>query len=270
MKQNVKINNDASREVMLTESKTMREGYIKEEQYYDVLDKIKAIPYMTDDMVVSVEQVANYYEVTKKAIDTVILRHRDELEEDGITTMVGDELRKFKKILTDLHGEDQLPIGKRTANLTILTKRAMLRIGMLLITSPIAKLVRNYLLDCEKEHTQEKQIWIAKREAGKIDRKRMTTAIANYIPESKHKRFAYPNYTNMIYKVLFGKDAKTMREERGFTKNDALRDSFTGDELVKVDEAETIVTALVTLGFGFDYIKGQLQNKYSIKIEGAK
>ena len=132
---------------------------------------------------------------------------------------------------------------------------------MLLTASPIAKEVRNYLLDCEEEHKQEKQIWIAKREAGKIDRKRMTTAIANYIPEGKHKRFAYPNYTNMIYKVLFGKDAKTMREERGFTKNDALRDSFAGDELVLVDEAETIVTALVTLGYEYDFIKTELQRK---------
>ena len=151
----------------------------------------------------------------------------------------------------------------KTHSLTIVTKRAMLRIGMLLTTSPIAKKVRNYLLDCEKETSQEKQIWIAKREAGKIDRKRMTTAISNYVAEGKNKRFAYPNYTNMIYQVIFGKTAKEMREERGFTKNDALRDSFTGDELSKVDESETITTALITLGFGFDYIKEQLRNKYT-------
>lgn len=262
MKQNVKTNNDTSREVVLTESKTMRESYIENEQYYDVLDKIKAIPYMTEDMVISVEQVANYYEVTKKAIETVISRHRDEIESDGYILLKGDELKKFKTDICLLHGEGNKIISNKTQSFSILTKRAMLRIGMLLTTSPIAKLVRNYLLDCEKETSQEKQIWIAKREAGKIDRKRMTTAIANYIPESKNKRFAYPNYTNMIYKVIFGKDAKIMREERGFTKNDALRDSFTGDELVLVDEAETIVTALVTLGFGFDYIKEQLQKKY--------
>lgn len=262
MKQNVKTNNDTSREVMLTESKTMREGYINNEEYYDVLDKIKAIPYMTEDMVVSSEQIANYYEVSTEAIKTVIKRHRDELEEDGITTLKGEELKSFKNKVCEVHGEPTKIISNKTTVLTILTKRAMLRIGMLLTTSPIAKLVRNYLLDCEREHTQEKQIWIAKREAGKIDRKRMTTAISNYIPESKHKRFAYPNYTNMIYKVLFGKDAKTMREERGFTKNDALRDSFTGDELVLVDEAETIVTALVTLGYEYDFIKTELQRKF--------
>lgn len=266
MKQNIN-NNNASREVILTESKTMRREYIDNEQNYDILDKIKALPYLTDDMVLSVEQVSNYYEVSNEAIKTVIKRHRDELEEDGISTMVGEELKDFKQILTEVHGASQLPIGKRTASLTIVTKRAMLRIGMLLTTSPIAKKVRNYLLDCEKETSQEKQIWIAKREAGKIDRKRMTTAISNYVAEGKNKRFAYPNYTNMIYQVIFGKTAKEMREERGFSKNDALRDSFTGEELSKVDESETITTALITLGFGFDYIKEQLRNKYTKTID---
>lgn len=38
MKQNVKV--QTSREVILTESKTMREEYIKEENF-DILDKIK-------------------------------------------------------------------------------------------------------------------------------------------------------------------------------------------------------------------------------------
>ena len=256
---------DASREVILTESKTMREEYIKEE-YFDVLDKIKAIPYMTKDMVVSVEQVANYYEVSKKAIETVLLRHRDELENDGIQVLKGEEFKSFKQQVCDLHGEGNKIISNKTRNLTIMTKRAMLRIGMLLTTSPIAKLVRNYLLDSEETLTQEQRKWIAKREAGIIDRKRMTTAISNYVPNTPHKRFTYPNYTNLIYKCIFNKTAKQMREERGFNKNDALRDSFTGNELQMVDEAETIVTALVTLGFGYDYIKSQLIMKFGNKI----
>lgn len=254
-------NQNTSREVVLTESKTMRNEFTQEE-YFDVLDKIKAIPYLTKDMVVSVEQVANYYEVSKKAIGTVISRNRDELESDGIITLKGDNLKELRCDICLLHGEGNKIISNKAQSLTIVTKRAMLRIGMLLTTSTIAKQVRTHLLDCEEEVSQDRQKWIAQREAGKIDRKRMTTAIANYIPESKNKRFAYPNYTNMIYKVVFNKDAKTMREERGYSKNELLRDSFTGDELRIIDECETIVTALVTLGFGYDYIKQQLENKY--------
>lgn len=259
MKQNT-MNN--SRELIFTESKTMREDYISNESNCDILDKIKAIPYLTKDMVVSVEQVSSYYEVSNDAIKKIIQRHRDELEEDGITVLKGESLKELRQNICEGH-EVPTKISNKTTTLTILTKRAMLRIGMLLTTGSIAKKVRTHLLNCEEETSQETQIWLAKREAGIIDRKRMTTAIGKYIPEGKNKRFAYPNFTNCIYKAIFGKDAKTMRSERGFEKNEKLRDSFTGRELELVDEAETIVTALVTLGFGYDYIKEQLNTKYS-------
>ena len=251
------IKNNNNKEIILTESKFMRDKYVENEEMFDILDKIKAIPYLTKDMVVTVEQVANYYEVSKKTINTIIERHRDELENDGIITLKGEELKSFKNELIN----DE--ISSKTTVLTILTKRAMLRIGMLLTTGAIAKEVRTYLLSCEEEIAEEKKLWLAKRQAGIIDRKRMTTAISNYVPEGKSKRFAYPNYTNMIYKVLFQKDAKSLKEERGYEKNEKLRDSFSGQELMLVDEAETIVTALVTLGFGYDYIKDQLEKKYT-------
>ena len=37
---------------------------------FDVLDKIKVIPYLTDDLVVRVSQVAEFYGVTTKAISS--------------------------------------------------------------------------------------------------------------------------------------------------------------------------------------------------------
>lgn len=137
---------DTLREVILTESKTVREGYVKEE-YFDVLDKIKAIPYMTKDMVVSVEQVANYYEVSKKAINTIIERHRDELETDGIMVLKGEELKEFKNKLTNLYGENHLFIGKRTSAFTILSLESVILIGFYLQNNKISKQLKKYLLE---------------------------------------------------------------------------------------------------------------------------
>lgn len=262
-KQSKSVKNNAdTKEKILVESKTMREELISN---IDVLDKIKSIVYLTNDMVLSVEQIATYYEVSPKAINTIIDRHRDELEEDGITVLKGEELKKFKEEVSVLHSEERM-INPKTSNLTILTKRAMLRIGMLLTTSFVAKKIRSYLLNIEESATQEQKEWAIKREAGKIERKRMTTAIKNYLPETPNKRFAYPNYTNMIYTVLFGKTAKELKQERNVKDNDLLRDSFEGEELTRVSEAETIVTALISLGFNHDYIKIQLQNKYKLTL----
>lgn len=219
------------------------------------------IPYLTNDMVVSIEQVANYYEITKKAIETIVKRHRDELEDDGIMVLKGEQLKDFNNKVCNLHGEG-CKINNKTRAFTIMTKRAMLRIGMLLTTSSIAKEVRSYLLNLEEIATQEQKEWAIKREAGKIERKRMTTAIKDYIPDTPHKKFAYPNYTNMIYKILFNKKASELRKAKNVENNDLLRDSFKKEELKLVSEAETIVTGLIALGFEYNYIQEQLKNKY--------
>ncbi len=246
-------------EQILVESKTFRDEYVEK---FDVLDKIKVIPYLTDDLVVSVSQVAEFYEVTPKAINTVIDRNRSELEDDGIVVLKGEELKKFKEQLSVPQGEEHI-INPKTSNLTLLTKRAMLRIGMLLTTSDVAKKVRSYLLNLDEIATKEQREWAIQREVGKVDRKRMCTAISNYVPNSKNKIFAYPNYTNMIYKILFGKTAKELKQEKNISTNELLRDSFNKDELKLIDEFETIVTALLSLGFNYDYIQTQLKKKYA-------
>lgn len=113
-----------------------------------------------------------------------------------------------------------------------------------------------------------KQEWNLQREVGKVDRKRMTSSIQTYIPEAKF--YTYSNYTDMVYRILFGMTAKQIRESRNINKkSDLTRDYLTESELKLVDEAETIVTALVALGFKFDYIKDQLQRKY-IKMINLK
>ena len=90
----------------------------------------------------------------------------------------------------------------------------------------------------------------------------MTSSIQTYIPNAKH--FTYSNYTDMVYKILFNMTAKQIRESRNINKkSDLTRDYLTEDELKLVDEAETIVTALTSLGFKQDYIKHQLINKYN-------
>ena len=110
--------------------------------------------------------------------------------------------------------------------------------------------------------------WNLQREVSKIDRNRMTNSIKEY--HKNPKFYTYSNYTDMVYKVLFNITAKQIRENRNIEKkSDLIRDYLTKDELKLVDEAETIVTALTTLGFKYDYIKDQLERKYIKKIESV-
>lgn len=257
---NMKNQND--KELIYTESKTLRNETLNSISY-DFLDKIKVIPYLTEDMVVTVQQAANYYECSMDTIKTLIKRNRDEFEDDGMTVLKGQELKNFKEDLGVGSNEPNLAYA---SSLTLLTKRSLLRIGMLMTSNLLATKIRNYLLNIEEKTEIDRKSWAIQREVGIIERKRMTSAISRYIPESKHKKFAYPNYTNMIYKIIFGCDAKTLREERNVKTNDALRDSFSETELKKVEEVETIVTGLISMDFTYKQIEEMLKERFIKKI----
>ena len=257
---NMKNQND--KELIYTESKTLRNETLNSISY-DFLDKIKVIPYLTEDMVVTVQQAANYYECSMDTIKTLIKRNRNEFEDDGMTVLKGQELKKFKEDLGVGSNEPNLAYA---SSLTLLTKRSLLRIGMLMTSNLLATKIRNYLLNIEEKTEIDRKSWAIQREVGIIERKRMTSAISRYIPESKHKKFAYPNYTNMIYKIIFGCDAKTLREERKVKTNDALRDSFSETELKKVEEVETIVTGLISMDFTYKQIEEMLKERFIKKI----
>lgn len=127
-------------QLALIESKTLRESVIDRT---DVLDKVKKLAMLPDDMNVSIDMAAEYYEVSRKAIDSCILDNREELEGDGLTVLRGSELFSLK---------EEGFIGKTASAFTVIPRRAVLRIGMLLRDSTIAQTVRSYLLDAEQSH----------------------------------------------------------------------------------------------------------------------
>jgi len=122
----------------LLESKTLRESVINRTE---VLDKVKKLTMLPDDLHVSIDMAAAYYEVGKEAINSLIKDNREELESDGLKVLRGSELMSFK---------DMGVIGKNTSAFTIIPRRALLRIGMLLRDSVVARQVREYLLNVEE------------------------------------------------------------------------------------------------------------------------
>ena len=94
------------------------------------------------------------------------------------------------------------------------------------------------------------------REKGIAVRQALTKAIQQSNENERMHGRAYSTYTDVVYKVVFGKSAKQLREEYGITKKDNLRDCFSAEELSKVQSVEMIVSGLVNCGWGYDEIKG--------------
>ncbi|WP_342416242.1 hypothetical protein NST83_01055 [Paenibacillus sp. FSL R10-2782] len=127
------IKNDA-----LIESKTLRESYMK---HLNVLEKVKKLTLLPDNLNVTVEMSANYYEVHIDAIESVIRDNKEELMSDGLEVIKGERLSAFKA---------ECQISSRASSLTIIPRRAILRIGMLLRDSQVARAVRDLLLNVEE------------------------------------------------------------------------------------------------------------------------
>lgn len=148
----------------------------------DVLDKVKVLRTLPDDMHVTTEMVAEFYEVPKETIFTLVRNNRDELEEDGyrvVTRSAFEETFDSK-------------VPSSASRIALFPRRAVLRVGMLLRDSLVARKVRDYLLDAEHEdrldlddpigalermHTQTgRAIALAKAERDRADRAELQIA----------------------------------------------------------------------------------------------
>lgn len=102
---------------------------------------------------------------------------------------------------------------------------------------------------------------LKEREKGIAVRQALTNALQQSQENERMHGHAYSTYTNIVYKAVFGKDAKHLREEYGISKKENLRDYFSEEELKAVQSVEMIVSGLVNCGWGYDQIKEFVLNQ---------
>lgn len=94
----------------------------------------------------------------------------------------------------------------------------------------------------------------------------MTKALQQSTENERMHGHAYSNYTNCIYKVLFGTDAKGLRVKYGIEKNENLRDYFSREELAAVQMMEHLVSGLVGCGWSYDKVKEFIEQNNAQKM----
>ena len=113
---------------------------------------------------------------------------------------------------------------------------------------------------------EERKLWEIERAKGVLVRHILTDTIKNVLPESPHKIFAYPNYTNLFYKILFGKTATELKAEFKIQKNESVREFLTKDELAEVENLERLTAGLINLGWGYEQVKSFLNDNVQRKF----
>ena len=109
---------------------------------------------------------------------------------------------------------------------------------------------------------------LIEREKGIVIRQAFTKALKESGEDDRMHNHAYSTYTDLVYRAVFGKSAKQLREEYGITKQDNLRDCFSQEELAKVKSVEMIVSGLVDCGWGYDDVKSFITNSSRKLIAG--
>ena len=243
---------------VLVESRNAREKVLGNEKSLEVFESVKEITLLGDEEVKLVDGVAKYYDVPKTNVDTLIENHKEEFLDDGMFLLKGDDLREFKGDALKMHKlYDDYKYAKK---LRILPKRSVLRIGMMLRDSQVAKTIRDYLLNIESISTEEQKKWAIERALGKQKRRELTDALKESGEDERMKGFAYPTYTNMIYRLVLGMSAKKYKNMHDIEGN--LRNNLNGKQLNIIKTLEDIAKAQLDLGFKYDEVKEIIELNY--------
>lgn len=131
-------------------------------EHYEVLEKVKNLLLIPEFESMTLKQVADYYEVAPHVIEMICARNTDELESDGVCRKRTKDFLNSHPVRTEknsytttfIYGNG-MSIAMSNSGLKIFPRRAILRVGMLLRDSNIAKEVRNQLLNIEEKATPE-------------------------------------------------------------------------------------------------------------------
>lgn len=140
----------------LEDNKELRQKYIDR---VDVLDKVKKLLMIPNMELMTMRQVAEYYEVPLETVRAQHKKNKDEFELDGVKKYsIGDVNSLAGALSTNLkmtsyRGKLEIEFDENTkliipnGGIILFPKRAVLRMGMLLRDSTVAKEVRTQLLN---------------------------------------------------------------------------------------------------------------------------
>lgn len=135
--------------------------------HYEVLERVKELLLLPDTDLMSINHVAEYYEVTPEWIKELYGNHREEIDSDGTEILPrgyynGSKLKptsiEQKQTSITYTFEDGQIVTINNRGLKAFSKRAVLRIGMLLQQSNVAARIRTALLDIEEKTSNEVKV----------------------------------------------------------------------------------------------------------------
>jgi len=193
------------------------------------------------------KQVADFFNVTERTIETCLEKHEKELDNNGYEVLKGKRLIDFKLVASKAD-VTEIDFGNKTPQLGIFDFRAFLNIAMLLTDSDKARVLRSRILDIviavisqrcggnTKYINQRDEDYINNMLRGEDYRKEFTNALRDYVDMGN---FKYIVYTNKIYVSIFKENATEYRKILQLEKNEDVRNTMYSEVLDIISSYET-------------------------------
>jgi hypothetical protein len=244
----------------LTTSKIDRQNILNNPYALAEIEKaagIRGIPFEGKTVVLK-EQVALFFEVTLRTVESYLERHAEELARNGYEVLKGNRLKTLKLSIQGLDvPEADFGNISRAPQLGVLDFRAFLNLAMLIAESERARLLRNAILDIVidtiNQRTGGGTKYINQRDEDFIQsafieenyRKQFTDALKDCVDMGN---FKYAIYTDKIYVSIFREKAHEYRRVLRLDNRANVRDTFYSEvlDLIAAYEcgfADALVTA---------------------------
>lgn len=223
----------------LTNSQVDRQNILNNELALKEIQKSSNITgiIFEDKMFFTKNMLATFYDVDIRTIERYAADNIDELKQNGYEIIKGKRLKEFIKMatLSDVPDMNVGNISNRVSQLAIFDFKSFLNIGMLLVESENARLLRqamlNIVIDFINQKTGGSTKYINQRDKDFLSaylqeedyRREFTDALKDCVDMDN---FKYPLFTDMIYQSIFRENAKEYREILKLEKKDKTRDTF--------------------------------------------
>lgn len=203
------------------------------------------------------EMIAEFYDVDIRTIERYSTKFSDELKSNGYEILKGKRLKQFLEEFLKQQVPDS-DVGKNIPQLAIYDFKAFLNIGMLLVESENARVLRQMILevviDIVNQKTGGATKYINQRDRDFLSaflqeedyRREFTDALRDYVDMDK---FKYARYTDMIYQSIFKENAKEYREILKLNSKDKVRDTFYSEILDLVASFECGLAEMLKIEF---------------------
>lgn len=176
--------------------------------------------------------IANYYKVNHLSVTKLIDKYVTDFEQFG-------KLTSFQMTPTN---------GVKSQKAYDITEEQFYLLVTYMKNTDIARKAKIAFVKAFSVAKKELQARSETRHIGKAIRHSLTDAINQHMTDGTNsKKFAYGNYTKLVYKRVLGMDVKKAKEERNVPDGKNLRDFLTMTELDSVQALESKIAAFIEI-----------------------